>query len=164
MRIFTSIGRWLLGASLTIFWLSSIDRRPAERENESFELRPSMGYEEDGEGQGRRDWLYLQRAYPLSVIPRGARVRALEQLEVFEGRQRRQSAAGTNDMRALNAQPAWLPLGPTPILSGQTVGTPRVNVSGRVSTVVLDPGYNGTSNQTVYLGAAQGGVWRSRDN
>ena len=154
----------MVGASLTIFWLSSIDRRPAERENESFEPRPSMDYAEDGEGIGRRDWLYLQRAYPLSVIPRGARVRALEQLQVSEERMRRQSAAGTNDIRALDAQPTWLPLGPTPILSGQTVGTPRVNVSGRVSTVVLDPGYNGTSNQTVYLGAAQGGVWRSRDN
>jgi photosystem II stability/assembly factor-like uncharacterized protein len=29
---------------------------------------------------------------------------------------------------------------------------------------VLDPGYDGATNQTVYLGAAQGGVWRSRDN
>jgi hypothetical protein len=55
MRIFTSIGKWLVGASLNIFWLSSSDRRPAERENESFELRPTMGYEEDGEGQGRRE-------------------------------------------------------------------------------------------------------------
>ena len=58
----------------------------------------------------------------------------------------------------------WQPLGPAPIGAGQTFGTPRVPVSGRVSTVVLDPGYDGTTNQTVYLGAAQGGVWRSRNN
>jgi uncharacterized protein (TIGR03437 family) len=51
-----------------------------------------------------------------------------------------------------------------PIGQGQTFGTPKVSVSGRVSTIALDPGYNGTSNRTIYLGAAQGGVWRSRDN
>ena len=164
MRIFTSAGRWLLRVSFIIFWLFSIDRPPAERESESFEPRPSIGYAEDGEGRGRRDWLYLQRAYPLSMIPRGARVRALEQLEVAEKEQRRARAALVNGTRVPDAQPAWTPIGPRPILLGQTVGTPRVNVSGRVSTVVLDPGYNGTSNQTVYLGAALGGVWRSRDN
>jgi photosystem II stability/assembly factor-like uncharacterized protein len=37
-------------------------------------------------------------------------------------------------------------------------------VSGRVSTLAFDPGYNGTTNQTIYLDAAQGGVWRSRDH
>ena len=58
----------------------------------------------------------------------------------------------------------WTTLGPRPVLSGQTFGLPRGAVSGRVSVVVLDPGYDGAANQTVYLGAATGGVWRSRDN
>lgn len=57
-----------------------------------------------------------------------------------------------------------LALGPAPIGQGQTFGTPRVSVSGRISAIALDPGYNGTTNQAVYIGAAQGGVWRSRDN
>ena len=114
----------------------------------------------DGEEIGRSNWLYAQRAYPLPMIPPGARMHALEQLEREEARQRELNAVSAEAA----AQLTWTPLGPMPIGQGQTFGTPRVAVSGRVSTVVLDPGYNSTTNQTVYLGAAQGGVWRSRDN
>jgi uncharacterized protein (TIGR03437 family) len=37
-------------------------------------------------------------------------------------------------------------------------------VSGRVSAVALDPRYDGVNNQTIYIGGAQGGVWKSTDN
>src|SRR4029077_18652356 len=52
---------------------------------------------------------------------------------------------------------AWTPIGPSPlpILSGG--GT--FLFSGRVTCVVVDP----TSPSKVYLGTAQGGVWRSLD-
>jgi uncharacterized protein (TIGR03437 family) len=109
------------------------------------------------EGIRRSNWLYAQRAYPLRMIPPDARTRALEQLARTEAARHELNAA-------VAAQLTWTPLGPAPIGQGQTLGTPRVAVSGRISTVVLDPNYNGTTNQTVYLGAAQGGVWRSRDN
>ncbi len=126
------------------------------------EARPSVGFDDESEGP-RSNWFYAQRAYPLKAIPRAARMRAQEQLELEEARlkTRRAQFAGESDpAQSL----AWVPLGPAPIGQGQTFGTPRVAVSGRVSTVVFDPGYNATSNQVIYLGAAQGGVWRSRDN
>jgi photosystem II stability/assembly factor-like uncharacterized protein len=44
------------------------------------------------------------------------------------------------------------------------MGTPSGAVSGRVSVITLDPRYDGVSNQTVYIGAALGGVWRSTDD
>jgi uncharacterized protein (TIGR03437 family) len=116
--------------------------------------------EAEGEKPGREDWFYEQRAYPLKAIPAGARFQAVEQLEALETRRRRLSAHETQAADPL----IWTPLGPQPIGQGQTSGTPRVSVSGRISAVALHPQYNGTTNQTVYVGAAQGGVWRSTDN
>jgi uncharacterized protein (TIGR03437 family) len=109
----------------------------------------------------RLGWFYAQRAYPRQTLPLAARRQAIEQLSLEETRLRKRGV-----IRAAQElqQTAWQPLGPAPIGEGQTYGVPRAAVSGRVSTIVLDPGYNGTSNQTVYLGAALGGVWRSRDN
>src|SRR5689334_398135 len=52
----------------------------------------------------------------------------------------------------------WNPLGPDPIPNGQTT-TNEVAVSGRVTAIVVDP----TTEQTVYVGTAQGGVYRTTD-
>ena len=54
----------------------------------------------------------------------------------------------------------WFPLGPSPIPNGQTLGTsPEAPVSGRVNVIVVDP----TNPNIVYVGPAQGGVFRSLD-
>src|SRR5258708_2225310 len=53
---------------------------------------------------------------------------------------------------------AWTELGPNPIPLGQTAGS-RVGVSGRISAIEIDP----TDPNKVYVGAAQGGVYRSLD-
>jgi hypothetical protein len=56
--------------------------------------------------------------------------------------------------------PIWVPLGPSPIPNGQTLGTgPEVPVSGRVSVIAIDP----ANPDIVYVGGAQGGVFRSLD-
>ena len=110
------------------------------------------------------EWFYEQRAYPLTEIPRGARAHALEQLEREEQRVRRLRLEAGETAESIAADPlVWQALGPQPITNGNTSGVQKP-VSGRVSAIALDPGYNGTSNQKVYVGAAQGGVWRSTDN
>ena len=53
---------------------------------------------------------------------------------------------------------AWLPIGPAPIPNGQTQ-TNVDAVSGRVTAVVVHP----TNPNTVYVGTAQGGVYRTVD-
>jgi IPT/TIG domain/PKD-like domain len=56
--------------------------------------------------------------------------------------------------------PAWINLGPAPVPNGQTQQFPNVTpVSGRATCVVVDP----ANSNKVYLGTAQGGVWRSLD-
>ncbi len=119
----------------------------------------------EGAGGDREDWFYTQRAYPLETIPLGARSRSIEQLERVETLRRiERSRAGNESALEPEQQLAWAAIGPAPIDNGFGFGGLEVPVSGRVSAVALDPGYNGTTNQTVYIGTAQGGVWRSRDN
>ncbi|MBV9122563.1 MAG: hypothetical protein JO112_04330, partial [Planctomycetes bacterium] len=60
---------------------------------------------------------------------------------------------------ALPGASNWVPLGPLAIPNGQTNGDARVLVTGRVTAIAVDP----TAPQTLYLGAARGGVWKTVD-
>ena len=55
--------------------------------------------------------------------------------------------------------PQWRSVGPWTITNGQTYGSSRVNVSGRISALVVDP----SAPAHVLAGAANGGVWESWD-
>ncbi len=55
--------------------------------------------------------------------------------------------------------PQWRSVGPYTIPNGQTYGSSRVNVSGRVAAIAVDP----SSPAHVLCGAANGGVWESFD-
>lgn len=55
--------------------------------------------------------------------------------------------------------PQWRSIGPWTIPNGQTYGSSRVNVSGRISSVAVDP----RDPAHVLVGAAHGGVWESRN-
>lgn len=70
------------------------------------------------------------------------------------------SPAGAPPAAAAPGEDNWTPLGPLAIPSGQTYGSGRVLVSGRVTAIAIDP----TAPDTIYLGAAQGGIWKSIDN
>ncbi|HEX8000642.1 MAG TPA: hypothetical protein VF528_19840 [Pyrinomonadaceae bacterium] len=53
----------------------------------------------------------------------------------------------------------WVQMGPTAIPKGQTYSAARVLVTGRVTSIVVDP----TAPNTIYCGTAQGGVWKTTD-
>jgi hypothetical protein len=55
--------------------------------------------------------------------------------------------------------PQWRSLGPWTIPNGQTYGASRVNVAGRISSIAMDP----SNAAHILVGAANGGVWESRD-
>lgn len=54
---------------------------------------------------------------------------------------------------------AWSEIGPDSVANGQALDGGDTAVSGRVTAVAVDP----TNSSKVYLGTAQGGVWRSLD-
>ena len=80
----------------------------------------------------------------------------------------RRTAKGPMDKAAIaralapapvGAAPAWKPIGPSRIPNGQTYGTNRVDVIGRVACIAVDP----KSAKHVLCGAAGGGIWESFD-
>jgi uncharacterized protein (TIGR03437 family) len=156
---------WLLLAGLLLCGGVVLGSLQYQRAHQLEEAREAASAEDEFENEGRvkDSWFYEQRAYPLATIPPRARLRAFEELEIVEARQRMLNLRPTEI-----EQLSWQPLGPNPI--GQQIGQFPINFgekrlpcSGRISALALHPQFDGTNNRTVYLGAAQGGVWRTDD-
>jgi len=118
----------------------------------------------------RQEWFYQQRAYPHQHIPPGARLKALEQLRKMEAVQRsgsqrlKEQTTNTLSTTSTTSSPtqaatlsstSWTLIGPQPT----NAGGPLNVVSGRVTALAVDP----TNPNVVYLGAAEGGVWKTTD-
>jgi uncharacterized protein (TIGR03437 family) len=117
--------------------------------------------EVDDHQAAREEWFYSQREYPLGQIPAGARLKAIADIRAIERttRARRQTASAAGN--ALGASIAtsldaatWTSIGPKPTDGGSTYVT-----AGRVNAVAIDP----RDNNVVYIGAAEGGVWKTTD-
>lgn len=65
--------------------------------------------------------------------------------------------AGARTAAPQTSGPAWTPLGPAPTAASQTPG--GAAASGRINAVVSDP--TDATGQTIYISAAQGGVWKT---
>ncbi len=81
------------------------------------------------------------------------RVQAILQME----EQRRQILSGQAPYESNIISAAWAPIGPAPIPNGQT--SPTAAVSGRVTAIAVHP----SNPNIVYVGAAQGGLYRTTD-
>ena len=84
------------------------------------------------------------------------RSNAIDQMERQEKGSLLESAVIGNPVTPVSGG-AWSPIGPTTIANGQALSGGNAAVSGRVTSVVVDP----SNSNKVYLGTAQGGVWRS---
>ncbi|MBI3960405.1 MAG: hypothetical protein HY328_16450 [Chloroflexi bacterium] len=101
----------------------------------------------EGLGSGplkRSNFFVAQRAYPLDELPVGGFVAALEQTMAML------------PIEAAETLPQWQNIGPAPMVNSK-VGQQKINVSGRVRALAIHP----TDPNIVYLGAAQGGVWKT---
>lgn len=92
----------------------------------------------------------LKRQLPHGIPPQ-ARTRAIEQMRSIP--------------QIVGPVGGWTFIGPQPITNGQGLTSsgfcgppPRIDVSGRVSAIAF-----GASPATIYVGAADGGVWKSTD-
>jgi hypothetical protein len=116
----------------------------------------------------RQEWFYNQRAYPLKRIPPGARIRALRQLRQMRPLRRRlkernawtssRATSASSGAGAMLSSTQWTPIGPQPT-DNSFLGLSFSPVSGRVTALAVDP----TNPDVVYLGAAEGGVWKTTD-
>ncbi len=111
----------------------------------------------------RDEYIALRRGIePGRAFDPAARGRAIRQMEDQESRAIGKDSLLGRITSALGIQapavPTWTAIGPAPLfLNGS--GNPVPAFSGRVTAIVVDP----TNSNIVYLGAAQGGVWRSLD-
>jgi photosystem II stability/assembly factor-like uncharacterized protein len=126
---------------------------------------------------GRRErWFYEQRARPLGFIPFGIRQQAVRQRDAMRERERQlgigsfaiQPVVSARTTATGNVPPpppqtippnptTWTPIGPQPLTSAFSIAIKQV--SGRTSAVAVDP----TDPNVVYIGGAQGGIWKSTD-
>ncbi|MBI2565892.1 MAG: hypothetical protein HYV63_02500 [Candidatus Schekmanbacteria bacterium] len=118
-------------------------------EQPAFEPEPQAEHEADDPARRNADF-YWERAYPFESIPAGARLRALKDAQRMRDEVRwARSAADT-----------WTSLGPEGSIGLPGEFTPSWGASsGRVSALAVHP----TDGRTLYVGGAQGGVWKSTD-
>lgn len=109
--------------------------------------------------QQRMEWFLRGRALPGKSAAE-LRHRAYE-AKVKARRMRSARARMSSNAQAPQSNGDWVPLGPVPLASDATGdGFQNYNqVSGRATAVAVDPA--DPSGNTVYIGGAQGGVWKS---
>ncbi len=101
-----------------------------------------------------------RRQAPPAAKPFAAAIaKAAAALSKTKGRPR---AGVRRGAAAIPAAPpsVWQAIGPSLIPNGQTYGTNRVDVIGRVSSIAVDP----NNPKHLLLGAAGGGIWESPDS
>jgi hypothetical protein len=109
----------------------------------------------------RADWFQSQRAYPFKQIPAGALQNAMDQRNAMIRKQR----AGLSLAAPLITFPGnglWQLIGPQPSNIASFPGLENFGfptVSGRVTALAVDTA--DTTGNTIYLGAAAGGVWKT---
>ena len=114
----------------------------------------------------RAEWFYKQRSSVGGHIPSGARLKAfqhMQQMMVREGKLTLRpdgsyaEAAPQSWLSPLGAVTSpWTSIGPTP-----TTGGFFSPVTGRVTTIAVDP--SDATGNTVLIGGAMGGIWRTTD-
>jgi photosystem II stability/assembly factor-like uncharacterized protein len=92
------------------------------------------------------------------AITKGAQL-LVKPLRRRSGRGKRALVAPAPGAAGPAAPPVWQSIGPTVIPNGQTYGTNRVDVIGRVAAIAVDP----KNAKHILLGAADGGIWESKD-
>ncbi|MGA9994861.1 MAG: carboxypeptidase regulatory-like domain-containing protein, partial [Pyrinomonadaceae bacterium] len=106
----------------------------------------------------REEQVALLRGYtPGKPFDTSARGRAVVRMENAQA-EMLELAKKKYGLDALAAFPNWVELGPNPIPNGQTQTT-TTPVSGRVTAIEINP----TDPLKVYVGTAQGGIFRSID-
>src|SRR5258708_1888604 len=155
---FVSTARLVLAALFCLFAVSILQAQGAKQVVPTTPIPDS----EQERAQERARWFYRgrlvdgqasaslrHRAYTAKVQMRAQRTAALA---TVRGNGQEPTAAGT-----------WSPLGPVPLASDATGnGTQDYHqVAGRATAIAIDPA-DSTGN-TVYIGGAQGGVWKSNN-
>jgi hypothetical protein len=159
---------WSFGSSAANKHENPAEQNPGEQQSSAVfqdqdENEPDADLGKFGSRIDREEYLRARDEYiarkrgiepgrPFDPTLRG---RAIEQMDRQEKNSRLESIVSGDLTPAAGG--AWAPIGPLTLPNG--VGSNSGPTSGRVTAIAVDP----TNSQKVYLGTAQGGVWRSLD-
>ena len=103
----------------------------------------------------RREWLFRQRAYPLGFIPSGVRARAVIELnrQLAERSAARAKEKTPETLQNNASTGTWTLIGPNPTHNG------NLTTAAWTNAIAVDP----TNASIAYLGAPEGGVWKTTD-
>jgi len=145
---------------------------PAPGARPEYELQLSPGaFHENKEAEGesepengdeiraRGNWFHDQRAYPFQHIPSGALQEAIRQRDAMKQRQRAQNQISPQAVITFPGDALWHLMGPQPVNELFSVNSGFPTASGRVTAIAVDP--SDATGQTVYIGGAAGGVWKT---
>ena len=119
--------------SLQAQWLTRTDESSSWRTQ-----RKPVVHETEGIGDAFKYW-EQQRTFGLGYIPKNALQNAMQKRDAM-------AVAAHRGMSTLANEPQWSLVGPT-------------NIGGRVNAIAINP----KNANTIYIGAANGGVWKSMD-
>ena len=144
-------------------------RKPRVKPTPDIELEPDEANENDPDrppfAQGlvnhaeylrrRQEWVNMKMGFePGRPFDPMARSRAIDQMKAQEASLEANVKQGLVSPRVLSS--GWTNIGPFPLPNGQTNST-ETPVSGRITSIAVDP----TNPDRVFVGAAQGGLYRS---
>jgi hypothetical protein len=153
---FRRVLRASLPVLLPFFFLTSLQAQGAPAKTVA---TPSRDADADHEKE-RADWFLRGRVVPGKSSAELRRRAYQAKMQARTARVSRTSAA-TPMSQSPSSAGGWVPLGPVPLASDATGdGFQNYNqVSGRATAVAIDPA--DASGNTIYIGGAQGGVWKS---
>jgi hypothetical protein len=142
---------------------------PSPRPVHELQLSPGALPIKEGEGEpesgdevrARGSWFFDQRAYPLQHIPPEALQEAIRQRDLMKQRQRTESQIRPQGIISFPGDALWHLMGPQPVNEHFSVNSGFPTASGRVTAIAVDP--SDATGQTVYIGGAAGGVWKTTD-
>jgi photosystem II stability/assembly factor-like uncharacterized protein len=141
--------------------------QPSETQEQASPLSAALKADSPEQIRRRAEWFYKQRSSVKGHIPAGARLKAFQHMQrmmVAEGKLALRpdgsyaEVAPQSWLSPLSAVTStWASIGPTPTTGGQLFSP----VTGRVTTIAVDP--SDPTGNTVLIGGAMGGIWRSTD-
>jgi FG-GAP repeat len=138
----------IAGFSASIFWHVSAESenlKSVESEEEDADLPAGADIDKEKYMELRNEQLWMLRGF--DTAKQDSRTKAIVQMEQSEARLAQRREALNQPLAAM-----WQPLGPSPIPISATTA-----YAGRVSAIAVHP----TNPNIVYVGTAQGGLYRS---
>jgi photosystem II stability/assembly factor-like uncharacterized protein len=153
-----------LTANISYSQNSEIDWKNVNREHNFYDIQADFNNYWDGknitpetpksERAGwkqfkRYEWFWEQRVYPSGEFPKRG--------HVFEEYQKLKNRKTSKNKLKFQDNDGWVHEGPSTADGGYTG-------LGRLNCIIEDPEYDGSTNKTLWVGAASGGIWKSTND